>query len=89
MKKIYKEIAEELNVPVSLIEKIVNSQFEFVKKVMAEGEKNKPDTFKTIQLTHLGKFAVRKKKIEFYKKRVKMSIPEGMEFNKNYPLKDV
>ena len=41
MKKIYKEIAEELNVPASLIEKIVNSQFEFVKKVMAEGEKNK------------------------------------------------
>ncbi len=89
MKKIYDEIAQELNVPSYLVEKVVNSQFEFVKNVMAKGEKNKPETFKTIQLTHLGKFAVRKKKIEFYKRKVEMSVPEGMEFNKNYPLKDV
>ena len=89
MKKIYDEIAQELNVPSYLIEKVVNSQFEFVKNVMATGEKNKPETFKTIQLTHLGKFAVRKKKIEFYKRKVEMSVPEGMEFNKNYPIKDV
>jgi len=71
------------------VEKVVNSQFKFVKDVMANGEKNRPDTFKTIQLTHLGKFAVRKSKIEYYKRKVKMSVPEGMEFNKNYPIKDV
>ena len=70
-----------------LVEKIVNSQFKFVKDTMATGEKNRPETFKTIQLTHLGKFAVRKKKIEFYRKKVEMSVPEGMEFNKLYTIK--
>jgi len=89
MKKIYQEIAEEFKTSsyspsTGLIEKIVNSQFKFVKDIMATGEKNRPETFKTIQLTHLGKFAVRKKKIEFYRKKVEMSVPEGMEFNKSY-----
>ena len=88
MKKVFQEIAKELNGPSSgLIEKIVNSQFKFVKDTMATGEKNRPETFKTIQLTHLGKFAVRKRKIEFYRKKVVMSVPEGMEFNKPYPIK--
>ncbi len=87
MKKIYQEIANELQISPGLVEKIVNSQFKFVKDTMATGEKNRPETFKTIQLTHLGKFAVRQKKLEFYQKKVKMSVPEGMEFNKSYPIK--
>lgn len=94
MKKIYQQIEKEFNTSsyspsTGLIEKIVNSQFKFVKDTMATGEKNKPETFKTIQLTHLGKFAVRKKKLEFYKKRVEMSVPNGMEFNKSYPIKNL
>lgn len=89
LKKVYQEIANELDIPLSLVEKVVNSQFKFVKDVMANGEKNRPDTFKTIQLTHLGKFAVRKSKVEYYKRKVEMSVPDGMEFNKNYPIKDV
>jgi len=87
MKKVYQEIAKELEISPGLVEKVVNSQFKFVKDIMATGEKNRPETFKTIQLTHLGKFAVRKKKIEFYRKKVEMSVPEGMEFNKSYPIK--
>ena len=87
MKKVYQEIAKELEISPGLVEKIVNSQFKFVKDTMATGEKNRPETFKTIQLTHLGKFAVRKKKIEFYRKKVEMSVPEGMEFNKLYTIK--
>jgi nucleoid DNA-binding protein len=71
MKKVFQEIADELQISPGLIEKIVNSQFKFVKDTMATGEKNKPETFKTIQLTHLGKLAVRKKKLEFYKKNQK------------------
>lgn len=89
IKKIFKKISEELQISSGVIEKIVNSQFKFVKDTMATGEKNRPETFKTIQLTHLGKFAVRKKKIEFYKKKFEMSVPEGMEFNKPYPIKNL
>jgi nucleoid DNA-binding protein len=85
-RRIYEEVARELNLPMDLVEKVLDSQFKFVKEVMAQGEKNKPETFKTIQLTHLGKFAVRKRKIEYYKRKLKMSVPEGLEFNKSYDI---
>ena len=69
VKRIYQKIASDHNLSVAQVKEIVEQQFEFVRKVMAEGEKNKPETFKTIQLTHLGKFAVRKYKLEEFKKK--------------------
>ena len=69
VKRIMKEIAAKENLPIETVEKIVLSQFKFVRKVMAEGVKNKPESFKAVQLTHLGKFAPREKKLQEYKKK--------------------
>lgn len=69
VQRILREIATKENLPVETIEKIVYSQFKFVRKVMAEGIKNKPETFKSVQLTHFGKFAPREKKLQEYKKK--------------------
>ena len=85
-RRLYEAVAKELNLPMDLVEKVLDSQFKFVKEVMAQGEKNKPETFKTIQLTHLGKFAVRKRKMEYYKRQLEMSVPKGLEFNKSYDI---
>ena len=54
---------------------IIDSQFLFIREVMALGEKNNPDTFKSVNVTHLGKFATRdymlKKYKEAYDNRIK------------------
>jgi len=88
IQKIIQKIAKERKLSTEVVTKIVHSQFKFVKDTMALGEKNKPETFKTIQVTHLGKFAVRKKKIEQFRNLVKMSVPKGKKFNKNYTSKE-
>jgi len=71
VRQIYKDIANEYGKTVKEVEEIVVAQFMFVRKTMYEGEKNKPETFKSIQLTHLGKFAIRKYKLEEWKKKNK------------------
>jgi len=88
IQKVVQKIAKEQGLSIDIVTKIVNSQFKFVKDTMALGEKNRPETFKTIQVTHLGKFAVRKKKIEQFRNLVKMSVPKGKKFNKNYTSKE-
>ena len=69
LKRIYKELASKHGLTEQQVEEIVVAQFMFVKKTMAEGVKNEVDSFKNIQLTHLGKFAVRRYKIEEYKNK--------------------
>jgi nucleoid DNA-binding protein len=69
LRKIYKEIADRHGLTILEVEKIVKHQFGFVRDVMAQGKKNDPATFKTIQLTHLGKFAVREYKLKEYQKK--------------------
>jgi len=69
--KIIKEIALKENLPVETVKKIVESQFYFVRAIMAEGKKGYPKTFKTIQLTHLGKFALREKMLRNYARKYK------------------
>ena len=86
IKEICKEIARNNNLPVDVVENIITSQFKFVKDTMAKGEKDKPGTFKTIQITHLGKFAIRKKKLEYYKNKMKMSAPKGLKLNTKYSI---
>lgn len=69
LKKIYTEVAEKHGITIKEVEEIVTSQFMLVRKVMNEGIKNEPESFKSVQLTHLGKFAVRKYKLEEYKRK--------------------
>ena len=69
LKKVYKVIADKYGVTIDVVEKAVKHQFKFVTEVMAQGKKNAPDTFKTIQLTHLCKFAPRKYKLKEFKEK--------------------
>lgn len=69
LKKLYKDIANRYGLSILEVEKIVKHQFGFVREVMAQGEKNNPDTFKTVQLTHLGKFAVREYKLKEFQQK--------------------
>ena len=69
LKKIYKDISARYDIPVDKVEEVVKHQFKFVSDVMAEGDKNKPETFKTVQLTHIGKFALRDYKLKEYKEK--------------------
>jgi nucleoid DNA-binding protein len=72
IKNIYKQIAEETGLDIKQIQEIVKSQFQFVRDIMASASKNDPDSFKTINITHLGKFAIREYKVEeYYKKSLK------------------
>ena len=47
------EIAKELGISPSLVQKIVKSQFEFLRNTMEQGE------FETVRLPFLGKFMVK------------------------------
>ncbi len=69
LRKVYKDIGNRYGLTVDEVEKIVRHQFSFVREVMAKGEKNNPDTFKTIQLTHLGKFALREHRLKEFEKK--------------------
>lgn len=69
LKKIYKDISARYDIPVDKVEEVVRHQFKFVSDVMAKGNKNKPETFKTIQLTHIGKFALREYKLKEFQKK--------------------
>jgi nucleoid DNA-binding protein len=59
LKQLINDIHHKYGIPKKVIEKVVNNQFLCVKEAMAEGEKNDVDSFRNINLTHLGKFAVR------------------------------
>ena len=69
IKKLYGEIARTYGLDYRRVSDIIEKQFRFVKGAMAEGEKNNPETYKNIQITHLGKFATRKYKLEEYARK--------------------
>ena len=68
LKKLIKEISFTHNIPIKVVEKVVEAQFLFVKETMANGIKNVPESFKSINLTHLGKFSTRDYVLKQFKK---------------------
>jgi nucleoid DNA-binding protein len=50
-KEIIQAIATKYNMPLEKIEQIVNSQFKYVSKIMADG------TFDSVRLPYFGKFS--------------------------------
>ena len=55
-KEIIQTLATKHNLPLEKIEKIVNSQFKYVAKVMAEGK------FDSVRLPYFGKFHSKKER---------------------------
>ena len=68
LRKIIREISNESNVEYDKVEKAVNSMFEFLKNAMGEGDFEDPDSFKNVQVMHLGKFVVKPGRVEYINK---------------------
>ena len=66
--KIYNDISLTYMTHLDVIDSVVSSQFDFIHEVIKGGDRKNPDTLKNIQVTHLGKFAVKESKIKFYNK---------------------
>jgi hypothetical protein len=59
LRNIIREISEETGLDENLIEKMNNSQFKYVRDVMAKGDKENPETYKTVYLQYIGRFVVK------------------------------
>lgn len=66
--KILKDISLTYYIPLEVVKKIVDEQFDFVYTTIKNGDRSNPETLKNISVMHLGKFAVKNSKMEFYKK---------------------
>lgn len=62
-KDIYEELSKKFNLPVSVIEKICDSQFEFTKEVISRGEDD------PVRLQYLGMFYVKEGRREIVRQR--------------------
>lgn len=69
VKKLIRQIANELNIPYSIAEKAVESQFEYIKMTMGEGVHDDQESFKNIQLLHFGKFVVKPGRLNYLNKK--------------------
>lgn len=68
MDEIIKKLAVELNIDdLELLEKVVRSQFKFVKDVIESGEQE------SVHLTYFGKFAIKPNRLKY--------LPENFEDN--------
>jgi hypothetical protein len=79
IKAILKDVSLRTNVPLVVVERIYKHQFEFTVKAMGEGVKNSADSFKTINLTHLGKFAPREYVLKQYEEKANGNRTEDTE----------
>lgn len=77
IKEIVKEIAEKHNISEEEVEKIVNSQFLFVRRVIESAERDKEETFKTIKLPHFGKFVLKKNMLKYITENKKKKEENG------------
>jgi len=67
LKDICKEIAKEKNLPVEMVESIVNAPFEFAREKIKEGDIRKFESFGSILIKKLGTFRV--KEMDYYKNK--------------------
>ena len=65
IKEIIEGIAKEHNLSEEEVEKIVNSQFLFVRRTIESAERDKEETFKTVKLPHFGKFVLKKNMLQY------------------------
>jgi nucleoid DNA-binding protein len=81
--KIIQEVAKELGISQSIAQKIVRSQFQYVRKTMEKGE------FETVKLPYFGKFHVKPYRLQkvnenygtFYYRRKSGSDTTGTEIS--------
>lgn len=71
LRNIVREVSEETNIPIAVVEKAVMSQFKVVRDTIASGEKGKDDTYKNIYLMYLGKFVAKPGRLKHFKRVTK------------------
>lgn len=67
--KILKDISLNYYIPLEVVKAIIDEgQFGFIYETIKGGDRRNPETLMNINVTHLGKWAVKNSKMEFYKK---------------------
>ena len=69
--KLIEEVAKQLELSPSEVEKLVRAEFQLIKRVMKEGSRNQPETFKNVRLIKFGLFGVKPGRIEKLRKYIK------------------
>lgn len=81
MQTIIKQISQELNLDEELVEKVVRSEFRFVRDVMEAGEMD------SVMLHYFGKFAVKPNRFNYLPDDFKNNIHKsGKEIVNNKPV---
>lgn len=74
-------IADKLNLDEDLVEKVVRSQFKFVKDVIESGE------MESIHLAYLGKFAIKPNRLDYLPDNFEKNIHKsGKEIRTDNPV---
>lgn len=66
--KIKKDISLRCYIPLEVVEAIVDGQFQFLYETIRSGDRRNPESLKNINITHIGKFAVKPARKKFYEK---------------------
>ena len=69
LKRIIKEISEELDVPVEIVTKVVRSPFIFTRHILSQGNPKILESLKSVFIMGLGTFHVSERRFNQYKKR--------------------
>lgn len=85
--KVYKDLSVEFNLPIEVIQTIVESQFDTATQAIKEGIKGQPDTFKNVMFLHLGKLVAKPGRVKFLQQKSddmrKKRIDEEYQNNNN------
>ena len=65
--QIYKNLSAKYNLPMEVINDIIDSQFKTAQEAIKEGIKGEPDTFKNIMFIHLGKLIAKPNRVKWLK----------------------
>ena len=68
---IIKDISLRNGIPFEVAKNVVYSQFKCIRETLKEGEYDKPETFKTVNVKYLGKFYTTEGRIRNISKKIK------------------
>ena len=74
LEEIYWMLADKYKLRKEVVENIVQCQFRFVHDIIRNSDLLKPESFKSISITHLGKYLPRKKRIKEFRERKLKSL---------------
>lgn len=70
-RKFHDELKEKYNLPINVIDKVVSSQFDFLRTIISEGK------YESVRLMFLGLFSVKKGRVERIKNQRATNSEKG------------